>query len=212
MKVLSNPERTDNNLLQGIKKFVKNIYREKSKEFNYLYHNWEHSENVMKEAIRIAKYCGLNDLKIENIAIAALFHDVGYEKGLEHHEKRGAEIAEKYLQSKNLSQNRIDSIKKLILATKVFTIPDSIEEMVIKDADLCHLGKPYFFRNYYNLQEELNSVFKLNIKDKEWCESTIDFLNKQEYYTSFAKKNYHPLKMQNLKQLIRMRESGACGI
>src|SRR5690606_728099 len=112
--------------------------------------------------------------------------DVGYEKGLDHHEKRGAEIAEVYLKSRKLEQDRIEIIKKLILATEVFTIPNNIEEMVIKDADLCHLGKPYFFEHYYNLQEELNTVFKLNIKDEEWCESTIEFLNMQEYYTSFA--------------------------
>ena len=194
--------------MDATKKYVKRIFDIKSKQHNYLYHNWQHSVEVMNEAVRIAKNSGLKEEKIEDIAIAALFHDVGYEKGSTEHETRGAEMAEEYLKSRNFPKSRIQKIKKLILATKVNNPPQSLEEMIIKDADLSHLGKPHFFRNYYNLQKELNTVFKLNIDDEEWRSATIAFIKNQKFYTQFAKENYLPLKEENLKQLKQMKDEG----
>lgn len=195
-------------LLEAAKSFVKKLFKIKSKQHNYVYHNWKDSKNVCEEAVKIATDAGLDAFTIENIAIAAIFHDVGYEINSGEHEKRGAEIAEKFLITKGVDQKRINTIKDLILATKVFTEPKSFEEMVMKDADLSHLGKPYFFKNYYNLQKELNTVFQMEIDDDEWCKSTIEFINKQKFYTDYAKKHYRPLKMENLKQLIKMNKDG----
>ena len=195
-------------LIASAKSFVKKLFRIINKEHNYVYHNWQHSKNVCEEAVKIATHSGLDSATIENIAIAALFHDVGYEINSDEHEKRGAEIAEEFLLTKGIKQERINKIKNLILATKVFTPPESFEEMVMKDADLSHLGKPHFFKNYYNLQKELNTVFQMGIDDEEWCRSTIEFINKQKFYTDYAKKHYTPVKMENLRQLIKMKEDG----
>lgn len=204
--IVTRPISMKEELIKATKSFVKKLFKIKSKEYNYVYHNWQHSKNVCEEAIKIAEHAGLDHLTIENIALAALFHDVGYEIDSGEHEKRGAEIAEEFLMARGFEQERIESIKDLIMATKVFTDPQNLEEMIMKDADLAHLGKPYFFKNYYNLQKELNTVFQMNIDDDEWCRSTIDFINKQKYYTDYAKENYHPVKLENLKQLIKMKE------
>lgn len=195
-------------LIEAAKSFVKKLFKIKNKQHNYVYHNWQHSKSVCEEAVKIASDAGLEPLNIENIAIAALFHDVGYEINSGEHEKRGAEIAEEFLIAKGIEQARINKIKKLIMATKVFTKPNNFEEMIMKDADLAHLGKPYFFKNYYNLQKELNTVFQMGIDDDEWCKSTIEFINKQKFYTEYAKKHYQPVKMENLKELVKMDESG----
>lgn len=193
-------------LIDAAKSFVKKLFRIKNKYHNYVYHNWQHSKDVCEEAMKIAKHAGLDAIATENIAIASLFHDVGYDINFDDHEKRGADIAEEFLVAKGFDQKRIDVIKELILATKVFTPPNNFEEMVMKDADLSHLGKLSFFKNYYNLQKELNTVFQMGIDDEEWCRSTIRFINKQQFYTDYAKENYRPMKLENLKQLIKMKE------
>lgn len=67
---------------------------------------------VLKLAIKLALEYEAN---VEAVRIGCIFHDV--KKGIDPkgHELRTAMLAEKYLKSKNSSEDLIDKVKKMIL-------------------------------------------------------------------------------------------------
>jgi len=90
----------------------------------------------------VVKYSDILCSKFESnrevVILASWLHDIASLQNIagEHHIV-GAEIAEKYLQEKNLSQEMIKSVKKCILAhsDKGDYTPNTIEEKILASAD-----------------------------------------------------------------------------
>lgn len=173
----------------------------------YVYHNLQHTTGVLSSAMELAADHSLSLITQENIAIAALFHDVGYFDQIEGHENIGAQYAQSFLSSFDLAMNRINLITELILATNIHSEPHNLEAQILRDADLNYLGSDDYFRIASNLREEWAITRDKHYSDEEWTEQNIRFLNQHRYFTEAARKRYLHAKENNIKLLEKRLDS-----
>lgn len=190
-------------LIEKAKKYVQNCFLNSDSQSLH-YHNWEHTIAVYNDSVEICK----NSAKISEadqfkIELAALFHDVGYtESSHEDHEIKGAEIAQRFLKENQQSEELIEGVKHLILATKLSHTPKNSLEEVIIDADLAHLGKEnYLETTFKKLPIELKDCLNKKFSTVEWVESCINFLSSHNYLTSYAREKYGSIKEENIQKL-----------
>ncbi|WP_282039446.1 Pycsar system effector family protein [Saccharicrinis aurantiacus] len=168
------------------------------------YHNIGHTNYVLEMATTIASQTeGVDDIHTEAIQLAAVFHDAVYVCGEHQNEEHSAQFAEAELKKANYPSHQIPLIKKLILATRWGSEPNSIYEKIIIDADLAHLHKEtYIDEEFENLFNEINLHKK--ISKKKWIKECIKFLNTHKYHTPFAQESFSEGKNKNLKKLEEM--------
>lgn len=102
------------------------------------YHNFFHTQQVVKACIDIANFCRLTDSENFIVLTAAWFHDIAYYEGAYEHEERGAAQVAEFLENEGVSNAIIDAVKNCILATKLPQWPNNLLEEIICDADLFH--------------------------------------------------------------------------
>ena len=171
-------------LIVEIEKYVNSLLSEKLHS-NYLYHNLAHTQRVVENVKEISENLEVSVIDVENLEIAAWFHDVGFIESGENHEEKSVKIAVDFLKSHNLSEDRLQTITELILATKMNSVPKTILEKILRDADAAHLSSKDFF-NY-------NSLLR-----KEW-----ELVLGNRYYTDYALKNWTKDKEKNLSKILK---------
>ena len=167
----------------------------------YYFHSSQHVKEVVESAIEIAESYQLSEDEIDDIAVAAWFHDIGIEDGYYEHEKRSAEIASDFLNKKTYDQERIQRIQKYILATRRDYAPQTIGEKIMKDADTAHIGKKSYFEKLAMLKTEWEEVMETKYTEKEWFELNLEFLNQHRFYTPMAQSNFNKRKRKNITKL-----------
>lgn len=166
------------------------------------YHNIDHTIFLVEKVREMGEFYQLSDQDQEDLFYTAWLHDVGYWDGkAEGHEVRGAEVAQSCLREFGLPQNRIERIKKGILATQLPQSPSDLFESIICDADLYHLGTESFFEQTILLkcEKEENGSGPINLKD--WLINSREFAKNHKYHTSFGQRFLEPVKKVNLKFL-----------
>ncbi|MFZ4613673.1 MAG: phosphohydrolase, partial [Bacteroidia bacterium] len=96
----------------------------------------------------------------------------------------------------------IDTICRLILATKVPQKPNDILEMIMCDADLDYLGTDSFDEISNNLKKELMWEGKIKT-DEQWDLIQIKFLQNHKYFTDYSIRNREDKKNEHLTKLIK---------
>ncbi len=171
------------------------------------YHNIHHTMDVTEHCLMIAKLEGITDeLELEELEIAALYHDTGFMYTYDGHEAKGCEIARKQLPDFGVTEKRIDVICGLIMATKVPQQPKNHLQQIICDADLDYLGRPDFYQTGNDLRLEL-IAYNLITDYHDWEERQLDFLNKHQYFTKTSLKKREPVKREFIRQLVKLKES-----
>jgi len=188
------------NLLSQVEHFVKEtLERELPKEV--VYHNLNHTIQVVKAAIKIGKNSGLQEEEMELIEIAAWFHDLGYKDSGQDHEELSAKIASGYLSEKGYDEDKIKKIESCILATKMPQSPQTLIEEVVCDADLHHLGTEEYFNQAKLLKDEINNAGTDVLTDAKWMEMNVQFIKEHKFFTEFAQKTYEEQKLKNRKKV-----------
>ena len=164
------------------------------------YHCIHHTLDVLKVINHYLKHEKINEYDAKLLRIGVLFHDIGYTVSIDHHEKRSAEIAEEMMNEFGFAKKDINTVKKLILATRVPQRPHNQLEKIICDADLDYLGRSDFYRISELLFKELKAYSKIDNK-KEWNKTQIKFLEAHQYHTDFARKFRQPQKEKRIKEL-----------
>ena len=177
---------------------------------NYTYHTYSHTTETVEAALEIARGEGFSEENLEIIALSAWFHDIGYTVQRENHENIGCDIAEKFLIAQNYPTDKIEKIKGCIMATKMPQDPKNILEDVISDADMISLGSENHFQKSALLRTELKNSENKEFTDEEWFENDVSFLIEHVYKTSYAQKQFHQQKVQNVltiqKKLKKLRK------
>lgn len=172
---------------------------------NHYYHHYEHALDVMQRAVYLAKKEGLNEQEIEILALSALFHDTGFIIQYDKNEPIGAKIAQNYLKMMMYDRNKIELIEEIILATDPdYKTPKNIYEKIIKDADLDNLWRKDFWDKTNNLNQELEAIKNIKLKDPKWKHWVIEFLAEHKYYTQTQKYERNHSKEENKKRLEQM--------
>ena len=154
------------------------------------FHNWEHTLDVVDSVNTIAKAENITGEAMEQLIIAAYFHDVGYLDGAKDHEKRSCTYAAEFLAQCNYSPAFIETIKNIIMATVMPQRPNSELQNIICDADLAHLGSSSFLSKSEKLRKEWSDYEQKEYTDKEWIAMNMKFLDCHHFYTASAKAHY----------------------
>ncbi len=186
-------------LLNDVREYVSKYTRDHFSE-KISYHNLGHVREVVEAAEKIGRATGLSDDELETVLIAAWFHDIGYYRGQEGHEKKSVEIAEKFLKDHQYPPEKIRQVISCIMATKIPQSPHNKLDEILCDADLYNLGSSRFIEKSDELWEETKTG-ENEISFYEWLKNSRDFLRDHHYHTSFAKKYLEPVKAVNLRQL-----------
>lgn len=152
---------------------------------NLYYHNVKHTIDVTTEAELMGWAEGLPESDILLLKIAALFHDSGHIVQYKGHELKSCEFVEEILPRYNYSREKIDTIKRIIMATQLPHTPTDTLEAIIQDSDLDYLGRRDFIPVSNMLYKELKERDMIGTID-QWNEMQIKFIANHQYYTSTA--------------------------
>lgn len=170
-----------------------------------IYHNIQHTTDVTKQCLVIAKEEGITDLSmLQELEIAALYHDTGFINTYTGHEAKGCEIAREQLPGFGVTNKSIDVICGLIMATKVPQRPKTHREQIICDADLDYLGREDFYKTGNKLRIELLAC-NLITDEHDWEERQLNFLNNHQYFTKTSLKKREPFKKEFIQQLMQLK-------
>lgn len=165
------------------------------------YHNAAHTLSVEKECVTIAKEEGIADEKtLLELQVAALYHDTGYLYLYKGHEDKSCELAKKELPRFGVNEDDVTNICEIIMATKMPQTPKNLLQKIICDADLDYLGRDDFFI----INEELRKEFleyKIVANDKEWKDSTIEFMQSHSYFTRSSQQRRNLGKQKHIEEL-----------
>ncbi|AZA74028.1 HD domain-containing protein [Chryseobacterium indoltheticum] len=161
------------------------------------YHSVMHVKDVIDAVEKIAKSEGVNDEDLVLLKTAALFHDTGFLFGSKNHEEKSCEIAAEYLLEYGFSQDQLDKINGMIMATKIPQTPKNHLEQIVADADLDYLGRDDFFVIGDKLFEEL-SMFGIVNSERDWNLLQEKFLESHHYFTETAINSRNQKKQDNL--------------
>ncbi len=187
--------------------FVLDLFKEKLPG-TFVYHNYTHTKRVYKSINEIIEHSQISVKDKTALQLAALLHDTGYIVTRDGHEEESVKIAKDFLQSKDVAPEIMDMVESLIMATKFKgTAPNNELEEIIRDADSSHLGKDYFDEASEFLRQEYIAQNIKNFTPQEWRDENIDLLiEKHQFYTEYALKNWQPVKQENLASLIKKRK------
>ncbi len=191
-------------IIQDTDDFILELLKDKLPN-TVVYHNYTHSKRVLKSINEIIEHSQIDVKDATILQLAALLHDTGYINAREGHEEESAKIAREFLESKNVEKEIINGVEKCILATRFKGVsPKGELEEIIRDADSSHFGKDYFEEASELLRQELISQNACNYTPREWREENIKVLiEKHQFYTDYALKNWQPVKEENLTSLIK---------
>ena len=187
--------------LARIKEFVQNYFAEHLNP-NRIYHNLYHTQNVVELALQIANHYKLDSKSLFIIEAASWFHDIGYTEDPAHHEKKGTQIAEKFLKELSVADDSIKSIKGCIIATRLPQQPKTLLERIICDADMYHLGLDDFGAKSKLVRKEMELINRQKIHKVEWKQKNIELLQNHRFKTDYAQQLLSDQQKKNLEKLL----------
>jgi len=166
-----------------------------------VYHNLEHTEEVVSAAQQIANHYQLNEQDYFTVTVAAYFHDTGYFEDAFNHEVKGAELADQFLLTHKVNDEVRQQVKSAILATKIPQTPKSQIDKIICDADLFHLGLADFRKKGKLMHKEAELIHKKDISKLDWRKRDIQFMESHRYHTDYAILLLNDQKQANITKL-----------
>lgn len=178
---------------------------------NLYYHGPHHTLDVMESAERIGRSEGLSEEEILLVKLAALFHDSGFLNKYRNNEIEGAKFAKEFLPKYGFTDQQVDLVEGMILATQIPQKPTNLLEEIICDADLDYLGrsKEEFEEISNRLAKELVEYKFLKSTD-DWDPIQVKFLENHSYFTKTCNDERRSGKTERLRE-IRDRLIGPTG-
>lgn len=168
------------------------------------YHNVKHTMDVTIGVEIIGQAEGVTLEEMLYLKTAGLFHDMGQIVQSKGHEEISCKFAREILPNYFYTQDQIDTICNIIMATQLPPTPQNLLQKIICDADLDYLGRSDFIPVSDTLYLELHTQ---NIIDNinDWNKLQVKFITGHQYFTRFAQNNREVNKqkqIERLKQLI----------
>jgi len=181
------------------KKFIlEKLEKELSPELTY--HGFHHTIDVLEVAAELCGHLDKSRKETTLVKTAALFHDSGFTVSNVNHEETGCQIARDNLPKYGYSEEDIEQICGMIMATKIPQTPKTPLEEILADADLDYLGRDDFKPIGDTLFNELKT-FNIIQTEEDWNRLQIRFLEGHGFFTSYNLKHRQPIKMDHLAEL-----------
>ncbi|MDX9758131.1 MAG: DUF5706 domain-containing protein [Bacteroidota bacterium] len=167
----------------------------------YRYHNLAHTQDVVAAVVEIGTASGLDDTALEVVELAAWFHDTGIVRRYADHEPESAELAAEFLRARQVDPGRIERVRRCILVTDTRVTPVTLEEKVLCDADLAHIGGKRFWERGDDLRAERALLLGHHLDDRTWLREQIEFMSRRRFHTAAARDAYEEGLERNRKKL-----------
>ena len=151
----------------------------------FYFHTIMHTMNVASQVELIGRAEGISEEDMLLIRTAALLHDTGFIKDYGNHEQVSCDIANEMLPKFNYSDQQIDKICELIMATRPSAVPKTLVDKIIIDADLSYYGRIDFIPSLQNLCRELKAQNMID-SSKNWYDEQIKIITDHEFHTKTA--------------------------
>jgi len=170
------------------------------------YHDTGHTKNVIETAEHLAMAENISGDDLVLLKTAALFHDAGYMQIYKGHEDISCKMAKKYLPDYGYSSDQVETVCRLILATRWPTKPTDLLEKILCDADMYYLGTEHysFYADKLYLELKNNGSVKTKL---DWLLRQVEFLSVHQYHTQTALRDREAQKQRDLQQLKLKLES-----
>jgi predicted metal-dependent HD superfamily phosphohydrolase len=197
-------------ITEQIKQYVTSYFAANSKE-QLLYHDITHTESVVAAARQIADHYRLNEHDFFVVVAAAWFHDMGYCMAgtATMHELKSAGLASSFLKEKGMDEATITTVENCVLATKMPQHPITLQEQIVCDADLFHLGTDDFRKHNKQMRKEFEATRNSHISKDEWRKGTIQLLQSHQYHTDYCQALLTKKKQENLEKLLQKEMDGS---
>ena len=159
---------------------IDKLKRELSADLTY--HGLHHTLDVFDITKELCNIEAVTSREAVLLKTAALFHDSGFTINNKDHELLGCQIAQKELPKFGYSDEEIEQICGMIMATKIPQNPQNHLEAILCDADLDYLGRDDFFSIGATLYEELKAYNVLQ-NEEAWNRLQVSFLEKHTFFT-----------------------------
>jgi predicted metal-dependent HD superfamily phosphohydrolase len=179
----------DTTIVKRASEFVFRLFKEKLSK-KLVYHNYKHTCDTASEAEELGKLSGLPEDQLQDLTLAAWFHDVGYINKYTGHEEESIEIAAKWLQEQQYPTERIQRISELIKVTKHDEEPEGLLQELMADSDMANIGKETFFGTAELLRVEWEIFKEKYFTDQEWAQFQMDFLLTTTFHTNEAQRKF----------------------
>jgi predicted metal-dependent HD superfamily phosphohydrolase len=168
---------------------------------NLVFHNIDHTKNVVERAQEIAAHYKLSEMDTLAIYVAAWFHDTGHLfTEMEKHEEKSVELMTEFMHKEGVGDDVIARIAGCIMATRLPATPKNLLEEIVCDADTYHLGTKEFKETNKLVKKEF-ALRGYNTLVHDWTNSTIELLNKHTFFTAYCKILLEEKKRKNIEWL-----------
>jgi len=171
------------------------------KDKTFVYHNLDHTQNVVKATSQIANHYQLSEKDFFIVTTAAWFHDAGYFADYKNHETKSSEMATVFLRNNFIEEETVQAVVNCILATRVPQSPKNKLEEIVCDADLFHLGTDDFTENNRRMRKETETRKGVKISKDEWRKGTILLFEMHHYFTDYCQLLLNDKKQENFERL-----------
>jgi predicted metal-dependent HD superfamily phosphohydrolase len=179
---------------------------EESLSDTLFYHGLHHTIDVNNAVLQIAIAEGIHDKEtLQILQTAALYHDLGFISTYQGHEEESCRLARVSLPDFDYTDEQIEKICGLIMATKIPQNPTSHLERTIADADLDYLGRDDLWMISRSLYDELHEREMVSDIDS-WNKIQIVFLENHNYWTETARQWRNPAKLKRIEDLRKIIE------
>lgn len=181
---------------------------------NLSYHNKAHTLDVIKETILFALVDGVEKEILDQLVIAAAWHDVGYIEQYEHNEPVAVRLFENSSAYTSLPDDIRQEIVANILDTQLvikdgepFLIQSRSKLGYLLDADVSNFGREDFWEKRLLIAQELGiDLNDLEIK-KMFYSFALRLLKNQEWKTAPARMLRQTQKERNLVRVAEELEA-----
>jgi len=160
------------------------------------YHNIDHTRDVRSAAESIGNSELISPYEMKLLLTAACYHDCGFLAVTHEHETESCNIARESLPGFGFSNEEIDCICGMIMATRIPQSPKNKLEQILADADLDYLGRDDFFFIGEKLYDERGLTDR-----NEWNAIQLKFMQAHHYFTQTALNLRGPKKQGNLEKV-----------
>ncbi|WP_205508456.1 Pycsar system effector family protein [Longitalea arenae] len=191
---------TYNALLIDAESYVKELFKQHHNA-NLVFHNLEHTEKVVERVYEIASHYKIPDKELLELTLAAWFHDTGHlMTDPADHEEKSVAVMEAFMRNKANDEELISKIAALIRMTRFPPAPQTLQEMIICDADTYHFGLPDFKQTNKAMKKEL-VLRNMNTMVLDWEKNSLELLEKHQFYTTYCIGLLQKGKDKNIKRL-----------
>lgn len=179
----------EQDIVKQASEYVFRLFKEQLSK-KLVYHNYKHTFETANEARQLGELYGLSPEELQDLELAAWFHDTGYVKTYDGHEEESVHYATSWLGERNYPAERIARVTDCIKATRHGLKPETLLHEIIVDADMANIGKETFFATAELLRVEWEIFKEQFFTDQEWAQFQMDFLLSTSFHTARAQQKY----------------------